>query len=235
MIMAAKRLRSAANSLVFDRPAAYVYNPLDYAWAAHERYLRQYASTTRQIVIIGMNPGPFGMVQTAVPFGEVTAVRDWLGIQARIGKPAREHPKRPVDGFACTRSEVSGTRLWGLMRARFKTPVRFFHRHFVANYCPLAFIESSGRNLTPDKLPRRQLAPLLEVCDEHLRAIVAALQPKWVIGAGGFAAERARSLFSASGPRVGQILHPSPASPAANRDWAGAVTRQMMQLGAWKA
>src|SRR5688572_32536315 len=95
-----------------------------------------------------MNPGPFGMAQTGVPFGDVAMVRDWLGIVAAVAKPRDEHPKRPVLGFECQRSEVSGARLWGWARARFGTPQRFFERFFVANYCPLAFMESSGANRT---------------------------------------------------------------------------------------
>ena len=81
-----------------------------------------------------MNPGPFGMVQTGVPLGEIAAVRDWMGIEATVEKPATENPKRPIEGFACTRSEVSGRRLWGLFAERFGTAEAFFTDHFVANY-----------------------------------------------------------------------------------------------------
>jgi single-strand selective monofunctional uracil DNA glycosylase len=180
-----------------------------------------------------MNPGPFGMVQTGVPFGEVSAVRDWLGIEAPVEPPRRMHPRRPITGFDCARSEVSGRRLWALFAARFKTPERFFDRHLVINYCPLAFLESSGRNLTPDKLPAAERAALFEVCDAHLRAVVKALRPEWVIGVGGFAFARARDALRQEKLQLGQMLHPSPASPAANRDWAGQASRQLATLGVW--
>ena len=36
----------------------------------------------KRVVFLGMNPGPFGMAQVGVPFGEVAAVRDWLRIDA---------------------------------------------------------------------------------------------------------------------------------------------------------
>ena len=130
-----------------------VYDPLDYARRAHAAYLDAYAGSRKRVVFLGMNPGPFGMAQTGVPFGDVAQVRDFLGIEAPVGRPASEHPKRPVQGFACARSEVSGTRLWGAIAAQFGTPARFFADHFVANYCPLLFLEASGRNRTPDKLP----------------------------------------------------------------------------------
>ena len=153
IITAARDLSAACDALTFAEPVAFVYNPLNYAWPAHEQYLRLAAANKKNVVFLGMNPGPFGMAQTGVPFGEVAAARDWLGINAPIGKPVREHPKRPIDGLACTRSEVSGRRLWGLFSKRFATPKKFFSNHFIINHCPLAFMEDTGRNRTPDKLP----------------------------------------------------------------------------------
>jgi single-strand selective monofunctional uracil DNA glycosylase len=180
-----------------------------------------------------MNPGPFGMVQTGVPFGEVASVRDWLKIEAPVGKPGHEHPRRPVTGFACVRSEVSGRRLWGLFAEQFGTPEQFFAEHIVMNYCPLAFLESGGRNRTPDKLPALEKAALFAACDRHLRAIVIALQAEWLVGIGEFAAKRAEHVFPNGPVKLGKILHPSPASPAANRNWKGLATRQLKQLGVW--
>jgi single-strand selective monofunctional uracil DNA glycosylase len=220
-------------TLKFRAPVAVVYNPLDYAWAAHEKYIRKFAQTPKRVVFLGMNPGPFGMAQTGVPFGEVAAVRDWMGIHTTIAPPNRVHPKRPVGGFACPRSEVSGRRLWGLFAERFGNAERFFADHFVVNYCPLAFIEESGRNLTPDRFPAAETTRLYAACDEHLREVITALQPEWVIGVGDFAEKRARLALEETTVRFGRILHPSPASPAANRDWAGAATKQLQALGVW--
>src|ERR1041385_6968659 len=146
VLRAAATLRAAVDPLKFGAPVTHVYNPLSYAWAAHEQYVKKFATIPKRIIFLGMNPGPFGMAQTGVPFGEVNAVRDWLGIEARVGKPRREHPRRAVTGFDCARSEVSGQRLWGLLAERFGRPEKFFKAHIVINYCPLAFIESRGRN-----------------------------------------------------------------------------------------
>ena len=230
---AARVLCAGLNRLRFKPPVAYVYNPLDYAWRAQEAYLRKYGGGGKRVVFLGMNPGPFGMVQTGVPFGEIQAVRDWMKIVAPIGKPRREHPKRPVEGFACPRSEVSGRRLWGLFAERFGPAGNFFRDHFVANYCPLAFFNSDGRNLTPDKLPASQAAPLFAICDLHLRRVMAILQPVWLIGVGDFAEKRARQALAGTPVKIGKILHPSPASPAANRDWAKRATEQLKSLGTW--
>ncbi|MEY2548001.1 MAG: single-strand selective monofunctional uracil glycosylase [Verrucomicrobiota bacterium] len=133
MLAAARRLRDDVDQLRFAPPVTHVYNPLRYAWRAHELYLRRYANTPKRVLFLGMNPGPFGMAQTGVPFGQVAAVRDWLGITAPIERPPREHPKRFVTGFDCERSEVSGQRLWGLFAKRFGVPEKFFRDHFVAN------------------------------------------------------------------------------------------------------
>ncbi len=230
---AAHQLRLEAGRVQFQSPVCCVYNPLDYAWDAHAAYIEKYGNSRKKVVFLGMNPGPFGMAQTGIPFGEVRAVRDWLGIQAPVRTPTGQHPRRPVQGFDCPRSEISGQRLWGLFEKRFGTPRKFFARHFVVNYCPLAFLEVTGRNRTPDKLPKRECGVLFDACNTHLRAVVQSLQPEWLVGVGAFAAERARQAALDLPVRTAQILHPSPASPAANRDWAATVIRQLMELGIW--
>lgn len=234
LLDAARQLGKAVDRLKFSGPVTHVYNPLVYAWAGHELYLRKFGGGHKRIVFLGMNPGPFGMVQTGVPFGEINAVRDWLGIECAISKPKVEHPRRPITGFACTRSEISGQRLWGLFADRFGHAPDFFAEHIVLNYCPLAFVEDSGRNRTPDKLIAREQQSLFAVCDEHLRSAIETLKPEWVIGIGNFAAKRAEHVCGTRPIKLGCILHPSPASPAANRDWSAIVQRQLRELGVWK-
>jgi single-strand selective monofunctional uracil DNA glycosylase len=234
LIAAAQALSAQAGRLRFAGPVTHIYNPLAYAWRAHEDYLRRYGPGRKRVVFLGMNPGPFGMTQTGVPFGEVAAVRDWLHIHTPVSPPANAHPKRPVQGFDCPRSEVSGRRLWGLFAERFGTPEAFFAGHFVLNYCPLVFCEAGGKNRTPDKLPPEEQVRLFAVCDEHLRRVVEILAPEWLIGVGGFAAARGEGLAAGGKVKLGRILHPSPASPAANRGWGPAVTRQLLELGVWR-
>jgi single-strand selective monofunctional uracil DNA glycosylase len=234
MIKAAQELAADLRNARFRKPVTHVYNPLVYAWSAHEEYLRRYASSPKRVVFLGMNPGPFGMAQTGVPFGEIAAVRDWLKIEMAIGKPDLEHPKRPVQGFACPRSEVSGKRLWGLFAERFGEAPKFFEEHFVVNYCPLGFFEASGCNRTPDKIPLGQIGPVLAACDRHLRRVLETMSPEWVIGIGDFAEKRLKGVVEGSSTKIGKILHPSPASPAANADWAGKATEQLRSQGVWK-
>lgn len=224
-------LAGEVDRLRFGRPTTCVYNPLAYARRAHEAYLRRYAARGVEAILLGMNPGPWGMAQTGVPFGAVEMVREFLAIDEPVGRPRVEHPRRPVTGFACTRNEVSGRRFWGWARDRYRTPRRFSRVFFVANYCPLVFLEHSGRNRTPDKLPGREREPLFAACDEALRRLVDWCAPRRVIGVGAFAAGRARAALGDAGPPVGTILHPSPASPAANRGWDAQAERQLRAQG----
>ena len=228
---AAQALARDVDALAFGPPVSHVYNPLRYAGAAHREYLRRYAASPKRVVFLGMNPGPYGMAQTGVPFGEVSHVRDWLGITAAVEAPERVHPKRPIEGFACARSEISGARLWGALAARHGTAERFFAERFVANYCPLVFMEESGRNFTPDKLRASERDALFAACDLHLRRLVELLEPEWLIGIGKFTEARARAVLAGTGVKVSTILHPSPASPSANRGWAEQADAQLRAIG----
>jgi single-strand selective monofunctional uracil DNA glycosylase len=230
LVRATGRLRREVAPLRFDAPVTHVYNPLDYARIPHKHYLQRFGATRKRVVFLGMNPGPFGMLQTGVPFGNIPSVRDWLQVTGRISQPADCHPKRPIQGFDCPRNEVSGARLWGAIADAFAEPEDFFAEHFIANYCPLAFLEASGRNRTPDKLPAREREPLFEACDRHLTSLVRILAPEWVVGIGAFAENRAREALG-DRVRIGRILHPSPANPRAQRDWGGQAQRQLVELG----
>ncbi len=237
LVAAAKQLRSELDLLPFSAPASWVYNPLHYAWSAQETYLNWYGGGPCRVFLLGMNPGPWGMAQTGVPFGEIDSVRNYLKIETKIGKPNREHPKRPIEGFACTRSEVSGKRLWGLFSERFPNAKDFFAEHFVSNYCPLVFMDDGARNVTPDKLPATERKELDATCDEHLKKSLLLLKPEFAVGVGAYAQDCLKRVCNShtmlGSIKVSKILHPSPASPAANRGWAEQATRQLEEAGIW--
>jgi single-strand selective monofunctional uracil DNA glycosylase len=217
--------------LRFGPPVTHVYNPLEYARKPYRKYIHRFARPPKKVILLGMNPGPWGMAQTGIPFGEINAVKEWLAVEAPIGVPANIHPKRPVKGFACTRSEVSGKRLWGWARKKFKTPERFFAQFLVINYCPLLFIETGGRNWTPNKLRASERQPLLTACDRALRRTVELMQPEFVMGVGQFAEERARVALAGLEVTVGAITHPSPANPRANCGWEALITKELATMG----
>ena len=225
------KLVKDVSTLRFGPPVTHVYNPLVYARKPHEMYLNRYAKAPLEVLLLGINPGPWGMVQTGVPFGEVALVREWLEIEGPVETPPDEHPKRPVTGFSCRRSEVSGRRLWGWARKRFKTPGAFFSRFFVANYCPLVFMEESGKNKTPNTLRAFEKKPLFSACDRALRQTVELLKPRFVLGIGNFARNRAEAALEGFQVTVGSITHPSPANPKANRGWEGLVEKELSDQG----
>jgi single-strand selective monofunctional uracil DNA glycosylase len=238
LVEATRILARDAGKRRFAPPVCYVYNPLDYARAPHEAYLARYADTPKRVIFLGMNPGPWGMAQTGVPFGEISAVRDWLQISGTIAAPAGTHPRVAVRGFDCPRSEVSGRRLWGLFREAFGTAERFAAETFVSNYCPLMFLDDTGRNITPDRIGRQDQAALFALCDRFLSVLVDVLQPEWLIGVGKFAEQRIRAVLQRSqgtSVQVTAIMHPSPANPRSQKDWAGQVRASLEKEGVWRS
>lgn len=224
-------LVAALSGLQFEPPVTHVYNPLQYARSAWDAYCNAYGTGPKEVVLIGMNPGPYGMAQCGVPFGEIRHVKEWLGIHTTIGTPPIEHPKRPVLGFNCPRSEVSGRRLWSWAKDAYTTPEAFFSRFFITNYCPLVFMEESGRNRIPEKLPKSERTPMFEACDVALRETIELLQPKYVVGVGKFAEKKAKQVVGDLDVIIGSVPHPSPASPLANRGWAPLMTAGLKDLG----
>ena len=236
-----QRLCDEVDRLGFSWPVSFTYNPLRYAWDGFAQYMR-YSEGKKRAVFLGINPGPWGMTQTGIPFGEVNAVREFLGITKINIIPSDEfHVSRPVKGLDCERSEVSGKRLWGLFRERFGTAEEFFKDNFVLNYCPLLFTaknEKGGlRNLTPDKLVPSERQALCKICDEALAEAVKILRPEFVVGIGNFAYSCAESALRFSlgyTPVITKILHPSPANPLANKNWAENTAHQLIEEGVWQ-
>ena len=237
VIAVAKELNNALKPLKFSEPVSYVYLPTEYAWERHCDYLTRFANSPKRVLMMGMNPGPWGMAQTGVPFGEVALVRDWVNISGPVGKPDPEHPKRPVLGFDCPKSEVSGRRLWGLFSEKFPRADDFFADHFVANYCPLVWMGETGKNITPDKLPKREMLAVEQACQAHLAKVIEALNPEWLIGVGAYAEKKLKETVQHHLPdssfQIGKILHPSPASPIANRGWEPQAEKQLLEMGVW--
>lgn len=239
ILSAALDLRNDISRLSFRDERKWIYNPLEYAWEPYKQYAKWYGNSRKKVLFLGMNPGPWGMAQTGIPFGEINAVSGWLGIHAPVSKPLHEHPKRPITGYACERSEVSGKRLWGLMIKKFKTPEKFFTDNFIMNYCPLVFMEESGKNLTPDKLTRDEREPLDTLCDAHLKAVIELLEPEFLVGVGKYAEKKFSLVISQlaekqrNSLKIVSILHPSPASPAANRGWETVAEQQLKEAAVW--
>lgn len=233
-----QRLCDEVDRLGFSWPVSFTYNPLRYAWDGFAQYLK-YSEGRKRVVFLGINPGPWGMAQTGIPFGEINSVREFLGInRITFTQPDNMQVAYPVKGLDCERSEVSGKRLWGLFRERFGTAENFFADHFVLNYCPLLFItrneRGSLRNSTPDKINPSERQKLCELCDAAFIETVEILNPQFIVGIGTFAYRRAVTSLIAKNVTVTKILHPSPANPHANNNWAGKTTAQLIASGVWQ-
>lgn len=228
LVEMAERLKARVKRLRFGPPVAYVYNPLEYAWPVARSYYERYGQAPKEALFVGINPGPFGMGQTGVPFGEIAAVRDYLQLSGDVIAPRKTHEKRPVQGFECPRSEVSGQRLWGAFSRRFTTASELFSKAFVINYCPLLFLDDKAINLTPDKIKRDERAKLEKVCDLALAETIAVLKPKFVVGIGQYAAKR---ISLVTGKEAILMPHPSPANPQANKTWETDARQALIDAG----
>ena len=227
-------LNAKLSELTFSGEVACTYNPLDYALNAHKIFLKKYGQGKKRTIFLGMNPGPYGMVQTGVPFGDVSMVKQWLKIEAKIKPPEIQHPKRPVTGYDCDKSEVSGTRFWGMMADRYPKANDFFAQHFVINYCPLVWMTESGKNITPDKLPKSAMTAVNKACDEFVRFAIEYYQAEHLVGIGAFAEKQLLRLFDKDSYAIGRMLHPSPASPIANKHWPQRAIQDLKDLEVWR-
>ncbi|MBT3771883.1 MAG: single-stranded DNA-binding protein [Euryarchaeota archaeon] len=239
LLLAGQKMARICNlqipELISQTDVCYATNPLDYAASAHEQYLQKWGGLGAQTILLGMNPGPWGMGQTGVPFGATGVVQEILGItNAEIIHPSGAHPKRPVSGLSLERQEVSGTRLWNLLLQHYGTSERIFENVFVLNHCPLLLLGESGKNLTPDKLTGEATRKILSTCDEHLLKVVEILKIKKIIGVGKYAEKRAKIAIpnhKKLGIEIDTVWHPSPASPLANKndgmDWRANVSAKL--------
>jgi len=234
IIKASQKLVDALKGLTFSDPITHTYNPLEYAWDPHKIFLEKFATGKKKVLFMGMNPGPYGMAQTGVPFGEISMVADWMKINTLVSPPENEHPKRPIQGFGCPKSEVSGRRLWGYFAKLYPDANDFFKDHYLTNYCPLVWMAETGRNITPDKVSKKEIAKVDAACDEFLAEVISLLEPKYLIGVGAYAEKKLSSITEKLLPgesfTIGKVLHPSPASPAANRGWEEAAEKQLIEL-----
>ncbi|XP_013171163.1 PREDICTED: single-strand selective monofunctional uracil DNA glycosylase [Papilio xuthus] len=211
---------------IFQFPAAIkcIYNPTIYARHTFEMYVRKYCNTKKSIMFFGMNPGPFGMSQTGVPFGDVSSVREWLGIEGPVGKPPKELETRPVRGFECTRTEISGKRFWGLLKEICGTPEKFFESSFVYNYLNQQWMKTNGCNLTPGDFKVTEMKALYEICDPIFIKVLELYNVQTIIAVGKFCETRAHKAIEAYLPSKGKTIkvlylpHPSPRT-VNNNNW----------------
>ncbi|XP_058130049.1 single-strand selective monofunctional uracil DNA glycosylase [Anopheles ziemanni] len=215
-------LSAGLRKIVLPSNVAACYDPIDYAAEIHSAYLERFLDGPKPVLFVGMNPGPWGMCQTGVPFGYVPAVRDWMGLRGTVSKPTPELPARPVEGLSCTREEQSGKRWWGLFQELCGTPEAFFRSCFVYNLCPLAFFHDSGRNITPSELKGKAKGEIQTISEQYLSIALTVLKPQIIISVGRYTEDRVKSLIKQQKLNPSIVTHcmphPSPRS-LNNTNW----------------
>ena len=224
VIVISKALSKELSSSSFEFTGT-VYNPLEYAWENYESFTAMAFPHQGNVLLVGMNPGPFGMMQTGVPFGNAEYASSYLGINGKVGKPLCENPKRPIEGMAVRRREVSGERLWQAA-SMIGSRDDFFSIASIWTFCPLAFISEEGRNITPVELPKRDRVLIEAVCSEYLMRIIDAVQPIRIAGIGGYASKMVRGI----GLECSAIPHPSPRSPISSSFWPEKAAIEIRRL-----
>ena len=278
-----KTTRILADDLhALRRPAgvSHVYNPLRYMWPAHERFLSRHyvtdrasapdgrldfyepagATRPRRYLILGMNPGPHGMVQTGLPFGDVVNAAAMLGYRTGDQVPAPDlagvelHPSRPVIGLSATRREASGERLWGGLAAIFGGLEQTLAACFAANYCPLAYFadDAQGTNVTPEDFGKKTIkgepnprhdpgyaAELDKVCLPYLVRVARAMRVEVILAVGRYAEAKANIIAALqpddsrpARPKVVYLTHPSPLATRSAGEWATMARHALENAGA---
>lgn len=157
-----------------------------------------------------------------VPFGEIESVRNWLHITGPVGKPPKELHSRRVEGFNCSRSEISGARFWGLFKKLCGKPENFFRSSFVYNYLPQQWMRSNGANVTPGEFSALDMTALFDICDPIFIKVLEIYEVEIIIAIGKFCEKRAQKALKKYLPESKiQILylpHPSPRA-VNNTNW----------------
>lgn len=270
LIKTTRALADDLHALRCPAGVSHVYNPLRYMWPAHERFLSRHyvrereslpnvgrldlyrpagTAKSRRYLILGMNPGPHGMVQTGLPFGDVVNAAAMLGYKTGDQIPAPDlasvalHPSRPVIGLSATRREASGERLWGGLASIWGSLDAVLADCFAANYCPLAYFadDASGTNVTPEEFGKRTVngkpnprydtayaAELDEVCLPYLVRVARAMRVEVILAVGRYAEVKAKIIAAlcpeatrrCPSPKVVYLTHPSPLATRSAGEWA---------------
>ena len=228
-----------------------VWNPGRYGERWHRRFRETYPPGPNPVLLLGLNPGPYGMGQTGIPFTDIRRLEsDLPELAARlrtdgesIGLPGLAPPdlRRRLDRTF----ESSSIRVYRFLRLAGGSAGAGWRRVVAANPCPMLFMEGTV-NRTPADLRRalrkrggrlERVTARLEECDqlrrECAREAVRVLEPRGVILLGRNIQE-ALAGDPSLGAVPGGVLaweHPARAVPDA---WAGGLVRAVRRRGWWK-
>jgi len=143
-----------------------VWNPGLYGEPWHSRFRRCYPPAARPLVLFGLNPGPYGMAQTGIPFTDirrlVSALPALVAELRNAGKRLEVPGLAPVSlpPYLSRTFEASSVRVYRFLERSWGDAERGWREVVAANPCPLLFIDTeTGKNRTPADL-RPRLARL---------------------------------------------------------------------------
>jgi single-strand selective monofunctional uracil DNA glycosylase len=139
-----------------------------------------------------------------------------------VNKPAIEIPSKPIVGLECKTEEPSGKRFWGVIQELCGEPENFFRHCWVHNICPLAFLTSTGRNITPSEIKGESKGQLNTICLQYLEKAIQIFDPKIIISVGVYANDCVKNLKKKN--QISEAIeckllpHPSPRA-LNNQNW----------------
>jgi single-strand selective monofunctional uracil DNA glycosylase len=222
-----------------------VLNPGRYGERWHARFRRAYPMSPRPLLVFGLNPGPYGMAQTGVPFTDLKRLESalpglWKDLVASGEPVTRPGLAPPSLARHLTRTfESSSVRVYRFLERAYGRPELALREVVFVNPCPLLFIDpETGANRTPADLPRalraRKAAELVHAFEELRRATVleavAELEPRGAILLGrDVAAAVGEALRAALGARsVVEWEHPARAVP---ETWSRGLADELRKRG----
>lgn len=199
-----------------------VLNVHAYGWSAYEAFVRAYYSDGRpRILALSMNPGPFGAVQTGIPFCDVPLARQLLpGFDRLIAaKPS---------WVASERREISALKLVVWSDARFGGIRGLYARVLLAMTCPLAILRGPRKTNVPlPALPRREQEKIEAFIPRHAAEEIRLAEPAGILMLGEWA-QRVWRIALRTDPGLASLpalAAPHPAAHITNRAKYAAWTR----------
>jgi single-strand selective monofunctional uracil DNA glycosylase len=135
-----------------------IWNPGLYAASWHALFRKEYPASAGCILVFGLNPGPYGMAQTGIPFTDLKRLREHLprlakGLERRgcslAGVGLAPRSLRP---YLSRTFESSAVRVYRFLSRGWGSAEDGWRSVVVANPCSLLFMDAAGENRTPADL-----------------------------------------------------------------------------------